>query len=286
MRTDIPIKKSKKEIEFYKEHGPKFGKILYGLFIDIGLGALVNGAEIEHNFKKAISTVFAEHIITTDSYSFTFQKSSYYDSRFGHACCVSINDTAAHGIPNHKEFKEKDIISVDCGFILDGPIGKLNFDAGFTVQFGAGNNQPDWIFSSLDALKSILNYQPKDTYQTATLIESIADRYNLSTVVKLSGHGIGRNLHEEPLVRNLSGKYPNSNFFDGLCFCAEPIFVLKDSNNSRITDIYVDSDGWSIKTVNGQPATHFETMFCIENKKVVDLCKVTELFTERGLKWK
>jgi methionyl aminopeptidase len=276
MRTPIPIKKHPDEIKFYKQYAPVFGSLLRGLYMDIRNGYLKTGLEVSTNFYQRAEHTQAFKLLDLE-FPFVSHK-TYHEKPFGYPCCVSLNDTVAHGVPNDTCFKDGDIISIDCGIALKGPMGKLNFDSGFTVQYNT-QEQPEWIYSTLIALKNIILNQPKDTYQIANIVENIANIYNTPIVSRLAGHGIGHDLHEEPMVRNLKGTYVNTAFFEGLCFCVEPIFVLpKDGESNKIAPVYIDSDRWSIKTTNGQPASHFETMYCIENEKVVDLCKITEWF--------
>jgi methionyl aminopeptidase len=279
MRVALPIRKHQEEIKFYKEHAPMFGDLLYGLYRDIKHGCISTGKDIIDEFEARATSLFWGEFLR---FPFEIQKDAE-GNEFNYSCCVSINDVVAHGIPNDQRFKINDIISVDCGIELTGPFGNLNFDSGFTVQYNS-MEQPEWILSTHEALKNIINNQPKDTYSIAKTVEGVAAEYNMLVVARLAGHGIGRGLHEAPTIRNLMGSYANSAFFEGLCFCVEPIFVLpkqiKECFDNKIANVYIDSDGWSIRTIDGQPASHFETMYCIENGKVVDLCKITEWFSK------
>lgn len=270
MQPQLPIRKSKEQIEFYLKNGPKFGSIIGELYDDVTRGYIKTGLELEKRFFQLILGSFRSKI------SFIFsEQTNHTEERFSKKICVSINDIVAHCRPTNKVFKDGDIISADFGV----RIGNLCFDAAWTAAFNIAQ-QPSWIYAPWRALKDITDHQPKNTHEIAQIIHSTAQYENLDVVVMLTGHGIGYSLHEPPRIRNAPGGYSNSGLFEGLCFCAEPIFSLKenDSNSSGIAKIYVDSDGWSIRTENGQPVSHFETMYCMTDNKLVDICGITEWF--------
>jgi len=98
----------------------------------------------------------------------------------------------------------------------------------------------------------------------------------MSIVLSLTGHGIGYSLHEAPIIYNAQGQFLNEELFDGLCFCAEPIFSPGKGEKNSIVKTYIDSDGWSIYTRNGNPTSHFETMLCVDNGQIIDLTGMTE----------
>jgi len=274
MESSLPMRKSKEDIEFYLSNGRFYGDILKELYFDIAVGNLTTGLAVQNRFESLI----ARFAIGEISFPFRSQK-NYLSEPFNNAICVSINDTVAHGIPNEKEFKTGDIVSIDTGITVDKIARPLYFDAGFTVKFDS-EEQPEWMLAPSQALRNIINEQPMTTYRTAEVIHETAIQNNLDTVVLLTGHGIGYAMHEPPYIRNAPGKYSNTGFFEGLCFCAEPIFVLPEEQREvpLLARAYVDSDGWSVRTENNQPGSHFETMFCINNGELVDICGITEWF--------
>jgi methionyl aminopeptidase len=276
MQPRLPVRKSKEELLFYFEHGKTFGNILYSLYEGIKDKNLSNGYEVEQEYSNIILKEFGSW---PKKYPFIEQK-NYLGDCFGSKLCVSINNSVAHCRPNSKKFKSGDIISVDVGLALQLSLSNkyLFFDSAFTVMWG--QESPSWVTAPHKALVKVKEQQAKTTHRTAEIIHSTALEHNLDTVVMLTGHGIGYSLHEEPIIRNVPGSYLDTDFFNGLCFCIEPIFVLpgKQREAQQLARAYVDSDGWSIRTISGQPSSHFETMFCISNGNLVDICGITKWF--------
>lgn len=259
----IPIKKSADEIEFYKSAGKKFGEILQQFYNKILDNQILY---LEDWFITACKKAFK-------SIRFPFaNQENYLGEKFGHAICVSINDIIAHGKPQDKTFNRDDIISVDCGIALPYKNRWLNLDAAFTVQ---QHNKEDWVKTPQKALRNIISQQPKNTHEIAKVIRNTAYLYFLSQVVSLAGHGIGYLLHEAPVIHNAPGDFSLVELFDGLCFCAEPIFV-DPSYKKSISQTYIGPDGWQVATVDGNSASHFETTFCVINGQIVDLVGISE----------
>ena len=278
MQHRLPIRKSKKEIDTYIDNGIIFGDILFRLYNKIIHGEPQNSLHIEDMFYEMTREV-DNTIWRSATYPFA-QQVNYLGDKFNCLACVSVNDKIAHCKPNKKQFQKGDIISVDVGIALPAANTNkwLHFDSAFTATWDSAPE--DWILAPHRALANIIDEQPQTTYRVAKVIQNTAIAEKLDTVVMLTGHGIGYSLHEEPHIRNAPGRYSNTSFFNGLCFCAEPIFVLpgKQREASYIARAYVDSDGWSVRTVNSQPSSHFETMFCIINNKLVDICGITKWF--------
>jgi len=279
MKAELPIKKSKKEIEFYQKYCTIFGDILYTLYNDLKQSKINAPLELEKRYTSLVESQWRkanDDRFLYCHYPFSYQK-NHLGNEFINKICVSVNDVIAHGIPTNKEFQLGDVISVDLGLALHIDMRLLNFDSAFTVVYGE-KEQPDWVLATRQALCNILDTQVKNVFDTAVQIYKTAKEYNLYVVTELTGHGIGYELHEEPRIRNVPGMYSNTDFFEGLVFCAEPVYVLPDGNNdgNRIAKIHIDSDGWSIRTNSSQPGSHFETMFAIIDGTLVDLCGITK----------
>lgn len=271
--NNIPQKKSKDEINFYLYNGPKFGDILFQLYDLIKTKRIKNTHDTIIFFCKKCREIFGYEI------RFPFESTKNSEGKeFDYPICISINNCIAHGYSEESiEYKDSDIISIDCGLTLYNNKNKsnLNFDAAFTVQI---NDNDKWINAPLNALKNIVKFNPANTYDLAEIIETEAEKHNLNQVLALTGHGIGRELHEAPIIHNATGSYRKTEFFEGIVFCAEPIFTEKLNPNSYLADIYIGEDGWSLYTQSGAKGSHFETMFTKHNNKLIDILKITELF--------
>lgn len=276
---NIPIKKTKEEIDFYLENGPKFGKILKELERYIKNHPNVRSLDLNKLFRSTCESVFNKYY---PIYPFENQLDSS-NFRFNNSICISVDNCITHGkneisSGDYYDVNHWNTLSIDCGVSLfvnkKYSNQRLNFDAAFTIS----KNNDNWWKSPLEALKRIKDNNPRNTYELASIIEQTADSYNVNQVLALTGHGIGRELHEAPIIHNATGSYRPVNFFEGIVFCAEPIFTERLDDKSKIEDVYIGDDGWSIYTQSGAFGTHFETMFMQVDNKLIDILNITELF--------
>ena len=274
--NNIPQKKSQREIDFYLENGPKFGKILKELSCLIKSKQLEESWQIIKEYQILCCKTFNlyEDFINNNYFPFNWQINNQ-GLRFDSPICISIGNCIVHGKDKLEDYSSSFPISIDCGLQLPFNNSYLNFDAAFTVQ---PNRPKDWVNSPLEALKQILIQNPKDTYELASIIEETANYYNVNQVLALTGHGIGHKLHEAPIIHNAKGAYKPVKFFEGIVFCAEPIFTENKNNKSIVEDVYIGDDNWSIYTQSGAKGTHFETMFTQIDGKLVDILEITKIF--------
>lgn len=265
----IPIKKSKETMEFYLENGLKFGKILYILYSN-----LRNGMEL-YKLPQYFNAMCKNKFSTTISFPFNTVKNDNGDF-FDRNICISINDEVAHGRHNIQELEDqitnKDIISLDFGICVNN----YCFDAAFTIKPIEKKYSRGWEISPWLALKEIVKENPKNTLELSKIIREKAEDCFLNQVVSLTGHGIGQKLHEAPTIYNAPADFLPVDFFDGVCFCAEPIYTLPTKeSDSFITPICIGEDGWKILTTNGNLSSHWETTYGVINDQIVDLIGVT-----------
>ena len=270
---NVPVKKSAEVLELYQEFGPKFNKVLFSLYLDIQEGLCTN-------LEKQFMQLCQEHMsINPKSPLEIYQvfpfwcQQNYLGKQFDHAICVSVNNEVAHGSPDDKEIKQGDIVSVDCGVGIPLHNHFVYLDAAFTVTVGQEN---EWVKAPLYALQDIRINNPKNTMTIADHISVAARRADLQQVVALTGHGIGFHLHEPPVIYNAPGNFISVELFDGLCFCAEPIFTKNNYKYSPpITPVYIGEDGWTVLTNDNSLASHFETTFGVINGQIIDLIGVS-----------
>lgn len=171
---------------------------------------------------------------------------------FPHALCVSINDELIHGIPGDTIINEGDIVKVDGGVLFDGWYS----DAAYTVIVGKPNKEKD------DKLVKVTEHALKLAIQNAVpgirigelgyLVESYVKSNGFSVVRDYSGHGVGKKLHEDPSVPNFGEKNRGVFLKEGMVLAIEPMVT---QGNYRL---YVDSNGWTVKTVDHSLTAHFE----------------------------
>ncbi len=171
---------------------------------------------------------------------------------FPASVCISINEEVVHGIPGDRELKDGDVVSVDCGVLMDGFYG----DSAFSFALG---NVAQETLELLDVTYESLNQGIAHAVHGNRLgdisfaIQNYTEKEREYSVVReLVGHGIGENLHEEPEVANYGRKGKGLVLKEGLVIAIEPMINLGKKN------VVQSADGWTIMTVDKSPSAHFE----------------------------
>ncbi|MEM9918774.1 MAG: type I methionyl aminopeptidase [Bacteroidota bacterium] len=175
--------------------------------------------------------------------------------------CISVNECVVHGIPSNVEFKDGDIVSVDCGSYKNGFFG----DSAFT--FALGDVSEDVmellrvtntsLYKGIDA--AVINNRIGDIGHA---VQQYCEREHPYGVVReLVGHGLGRDLHEAPEVPNYGKRGKGTKMKEGLVIAIEPMINLgrKEVRQSK--------DGWTIITKDKSPSAHYEHTICVTEDK-------------------
>ncbi len=179
--------------------------------------------------------------------------------------CTSLNEQVVHGIPSDSVvLKEGDILSVDCGLVLDG----WQSDSAFTV--GVGNISPEkrklievteqCFF--LGAQQALNGGRLQDISHA---IQTLAESHGYGVIRELVGHGIGRDMHEEPSVPNFGRAGQGARLREGLTLAVEPMISMKDPSVMEL------SDGWTIVTIDQSPCAHYEHTLAINENGLPEL---------------
>ncbi|PCH71563.1 MAG: type I methionyl aminopeptidase [Bacteroidales bacterium] len=182
-----------------------------------------------------------------------------YDG-FPNTLCVSINSQVVHGIPSSYELKEGDIVSCDCGVLLNGFYG----DSAYTFTIGSVTPKVQQLLKvTKEALYKGIEQAVEGNHlgDIGFAIQKHAEQNSFSVVREMVGHGIGKNLHEDPQVPNYGKKGRGLKLREGLVVAIEPMFNLGER------DIYQDSNGWAIVTADGKPSAHFEHTVVVRKGK-------------------
>ena len=180
---------------------------------------------------------------------------------FPYACCISVNDAVVHGFPTKDELKEGDIISIDCGALKKGYHG----DSAYTFALGEIS----------DDLQQLLRVTKESLYkgiEKAVVGNRIGDiafavqdytegQHGYGVVRELVGHGLGKELHEDPQVPNYGKRGKGTKLRDGLVIAIEPMINLGGK------EVFTDKDGWTIRAADGKPAAHYEHTVCVRKQK-------------------
>jgi methionyl aminopeptidase len=176
---------------------------------------------------------------------------------FPNTLCVSVNDQVVHGIPSNYALKEGDIVSVDCGTIVDGFYG----DSAYT--FCVGEVDPK-VKKLLDTTKEALYKGIQQAVHGNRLgdvgyaIQQHCQAAGFSVVREMVGHGIGRNMHEDPEVPNYGKRGQGIQLREGMVIAIEPMINMGNRG------ILVEKDGWTIRTIDRKPSAHFEHTVAIQ----------------------
>jgi methionyl aminopeptidase len=176
---------------------------------------------------------------------------------FPGSICASINDEVVHGIPSPaRRLADGDVVSIDVGCILDG----WHADCARTWTIGP---VPPVVSELIDATRrgmeaGIAAALPGNRLgDVGHAIETVAAAGGYGIVRPFVGHGIGQSMHEEPQVPNYGRPGTGLLIEAGMCFAIEPMFTLGGG------DVFVADDNWTVRTVDGSLAAHFENTIAV-----------------------
>ena len=170
--------------------------------------------------------------------------------------CISINDEVVHGIPGQRRLKEGDIVSLDVGVNYIGYFG----DAAITLPVGEVDPEAKRL---LEVTKKALYIGIEKAkagnrlFDISYAIQSWVESHGFSVVRDFVGHGIGRELHEEPQIPNFGTPHQGPRLEKGMVFALEPMV------NEGTHEVRVLSDGWTVVTADGKRSAHFEHTIAI-----------------------
>ena len=167
------------------------------------------------------------------------------------ALCTSVNDTVVHGIPDNYKLKNGDIITIDVVIGYKGYQG----DAAWTYAVGEIDDDKKYLMEHTEKAlyEGIKMVKPGNRIgDISHAVEEYATSHNLGVVQELCGHGIGLDMHEDPDVPNFGRPGTGPKLKEGMVICIEPMLTFGSRR------IYILDDDWTIKTLDGSPAAHYE----------------------------
>tara|TARA_B100000795_G_scaffold43680_1_gene28632 strand:+ start:1 stop:780 length:780 start_codon:yes stop_codon:yes gene_type:complete len=196
---------------------------------------------------------------------------------FPNTLCMSPNSQVVHGIPNKTTLKEGEIISIDCGALKNGFYG----DHAYTFAIGEITSD---IEKLLDATKQSL-YEGIREFKAGNrvgdvgfAIQKFAEDNGYGVVRELVGHGLGKEMHEDPEMPNYGKRGRGKKFTEGMVVAIEPMINLGTHK------IRQHSDGWTITTLDNKPSAHFEHDVAIVNGKPELLSTFKYIYDALGIK--
>ena len=239
--------KTKREIEFMREAC----RITKGM-LDI----------CEKNIRPGISTLeldqIAEDYCRSQGAIPNFKNYEGYPA----SICASVDDVIVHGIPRADIIlKEGQIVTIDCGAMIHG----FNGDAARTFAVGKISEEKQRLIDVTKQcfFEGIKGLKVGDKIgDIGERVQKYAESNGYSVVRELVGHGIGRDMHEDPEVPNFGHKGFGPTIKSGLCICIEPMI------NMGKKEIKVDDDGWTCRTRDGKPSAHYENAIAITDEGI------------------
>jgi methionyl aminopeptidase len=171
--------------------------------------------------------------------------------------CISVNDVVVHGFPGTYELKEGDIVSVDVGVYKNGYHG----DHAYTFMIGKPSEEiiqlvkrtKESLYKGIE--KAVAGNRVGDI--SYAVQEATEKKYGYGVVRELVGHGLGKNMHEDPQVPNYGKRGSGPVMKEGLVLAIEPMINLGKK------EVYTEEDGWTVRTKDGKPSVHFEHDVCV-----------------------
>lgn len=213
-------------------------------------------AMIEKVIKPGITTAEIDKLAETFIRSHGAIPSFKGYGGFPASICASVNDVVIHGIPSNRMLKDGDIISIDCGAILNGYHG----DAARTFPVGNISNEAQKLievtresfFKAVE--KAVVGNRLTDI---SSAVQKHAESMGYSVVRDFVGHGIGKSMHEDPQVPNygVAGKGPK--LVHGMVLAIEPMI------NMGSYKVKIKPDGWTVVTGDGSLSAHYENTVAI-----------------------
>ncbi|MCX7995544.1 MAG: type I methionyl aminopeptidase [candidate division WOR-3 bacterium] len=188
---------------------------------------------------------------------------------FPKSACISLNDEVVHGIPDNRVIKDGDLVKIDIGVIYDGYIA----DAAQTFIAGSvSENVLRFVILTKEALKKGIGMAKAGNHVSdiSRAIQTFIESNGYSVVRELTGHGVGRMLHEEPMIPNFVTDGPDTELAPGMALAIEPMTSMGSF------EVRTARNGWTIMTRDGSLSSHFEDTIIILKKGIINATRVVE----------
>ncbi len=248
--------KSAQEIEIQRQSALLVGKAI---------------AEVAKLIKPGVTTAHldkvADEFIRDNNATPSFKNFKGYPF----ASCISVNDAVVHGFPNKEELKEGDVISVDIGVYKNAFHG----DSAYTFAIGEPGEEilqllkvtKESLFKGIE--KAVAGNRVGDI---GFAVQDYCEKqFKYGVVRELVGHGLGRNLHEDPQIPNFGKRGSGAKLNEAMVIAIEPMV------NLGVKEVWYDKDGWTVRTKDGKVSAHYEHTLCIRKGKADVLSSFEEV---------
>ena len=248
-RLPYPVLKSKTEVKRMRAAGRAVGRILHEIRRLVAPGVTT----------RDLADLAAEMIREAGGVPLFLDyphPAGPHRPAFPSVICASANEVIVHGIPNRRPLREGDIVSVDCGVRIDGFVG----DAAVTIPVGELAPEVDALVRhTREALDVGIEQCQAGNHvgDISHAVQRFAEARGYGVVRDYCGHGVGRQLHEEPQVPNYGEPGTGEELRPGLCLAIEPMINLGTHRTKTLRD------HWTVVTEDRRPSAHFEHSIAI-----------------------
>lgn len=215
--------------------------------------------EIEKQTKPGITTLELDRAAEALILSYNAKPGFKGQEGFPYSLCASVNENVVHGYPSNYVLKEGDIIGLDLGVLYKNyysdmaitvPVGKVSFEAKRLINV-----------TKKSLRLGIKKARPGNTVgDIGNTIQRLIESQGFGVVRILCGHGIGKNLHEDPKIPNFGKRGSGEKLIEGMTICIEPMVTAGDYNLKK------SADGYGFATKDGSLSAHFEHTIAIAEK--------------------
>lgn len=210
----------------------------------------------ERFIKVGVTTLEIDAVVEETIRSMGAVPSSKGFQGYPNASCISVNDVVVHGIPSLAVVKDGDIVSVDITALLNG----YQSDAARTFAVGNVSAQNRALIAAAEAAFAVGIEQAvagNRVGDVSSAIQLYTELHGYGVVRALTGHGIGRKMHEPPEVPNFGKRRTGAPLKVGMCLAIEPMITQGDWR------VYCERDGWTVRTADKSNAAHYENTVII-----------------------
>lgn len=193
-----------------------------------------------------------------------------YGGPFPASICTSVNEQVVHGIPNDIPLKDGDIVSIDCGTLLNGfcgdscytfPVGEISDDVRLLLK-----TTKESLYKGIE--QAVVGHRLGDI---SSAVQDYCESKGYGVVREFVGHGVGHEMHEDPQVPNYGRRGNGMLLKNGLCIAIEPMITM------GTRQIFMQEDRWGIVTRDSKPAAHYEHSICVRKGKADILSSFDEI---------
>lgn len=188
---------------------------------------------------------------------------------FPRSCCISLNDEVVHGIPNSRRMKDGDLVKIDVGVTYAGYIA----DSAKTFAVGEISDEAKKLLTvTKRALRQGIEIAKKGNRisDISRTVQTAIEDNGFSVVRELTGHGVGKDLHEEPVIPNFVGSGIDAVLQTGMVLAIEPMVNIGGH------EVITAENGWTVLSKDGSLSCHYEDTIAILDKGNINLTRVVE----------